>query len=154
MLADYQKLCSKWKADSKPQHVYTPDRLHLPALDPELIRKSSASFSAATSTTLDALHSRSFSLLTNEALKVLATLLMACESLCVFPQQVSFLAFPLIPKPTGGHRPILGQAALVRLYESCRMDIVNAHADYIERDCGGLGLVDPQKPLHMRKPLK
>ena len=65
VLAEYQKKCGKWKADSKPQLVYTPDRLHLPALDSALIRKSSASSSAATYTTLDALHPRSFSLLTN-----------------------------------------------------------------------------------------
>ena len=51
---------------------------------------------------------------------VTALLCAAMEAAGVPPAQVQFLTFPLIPKPSGGHRGVLGQSAFFRVWEETK----------------------------------
>ena len=81
------------------------------------LRQASLSFPATTSMAADAIHSRQYAILSNRALEIIATLIQIIEMIGLFPDDLNYLTFPLIPKPGGGQRFIMTVTSLVRLWE-------------------------------------
>eukprot|EP00959_Pyramimonas_sp_CCMP1952_P360353 7545940-Pyramimonas_sp.AAC.1 len=70
-----------WHASAAPSTVWVPNRNHLPRPTAGDIRSASASFSALTSQSLDGLHPRQLSLVSDAALDTFGALVQAIESL-------------------------------------------------------------------------
>jgi hypothetical protein len=70
-------------------------------LSPEELREVALSFPRRTGISLDGIHVRHLALLPDQALLVLATLILAIEELAALPSQVQRLFIFLIPKATG-----------------------------------------------------
>ena len=72
----------------------------------------------------DGLHPRAFYHLSDQVLKGIAEVLNRAESSGEWPSLVTTNLVHMIPKPTGGRRPIGVMATLVRIYERVRRGIV------------------------------
>ena len=87
---------------------------------PDELREAALSFPRRTGVSLDGIHVRHLALLPDEALAVLALLIMVIEALGCLPTQVQRLLIFLIPKSTGGRRPIMLAPALYRWWTRVR----------------------------------
>eukprot|EP00959_Pyramimonas_sp_CCMP1952_P367681 7701577-Pyramimonas_sp.AAC.1 len=77
-----------WQGLPTAQRAHIPDRESLPRASTEEIRAGAKSFLAATASSLDRIHPKCFSFLSDEALRVLSALWGACESLGLLPEQL------------------------------------------------------------------
>ena len=114
-----------WDARASPDPLEVLDRSCLERLTPQAIRAASNSFSPHTAQSLDGVHVRQFSCMSDEGLETLACIFQTVEKIGVFPKAVYWMLFPLLEKPKGGLRPILLCAAPVRLWERLRRPVVN-----------------------------
>jgi hypothetical protein len=89
-------------------------------LSPKELRDVGLSFPRRTGTSLDGIHVRHLALLPDDALIVLAIIILVVEQLGVLPSQVQRLLIFLIPKATGGRRPIMLAPALYRWWARAR----------------------------------
>ena len=95
-------------------------------LPPGELREVGLSFPRRTGISLDGMHVRHLALLPDEALHALATLLAVIEHLGMLPLQVQRLLIFLIPKATGGRRPIMLAPALYRWWARARRPLAEA----------------------------
>ncbi len=101
----------------------------LPMLEVAALREAAGSFRTGTSMTYDGFHPRQLASLGDEALLTLAIIFAAVERSAVWPRQVSMIVAALLPKPSGGYRPIGMAPAIYRLWAKAR----RAEADAWER---------------------
>jgi hypothetical protein len=92
----------------------------LPPLDVEELRQAGLSFKRQTGVAMDGIHVRHLALLPPLALVVLAILFQVVEQLGCLPCQVQRLLIFLIPKVTGGRRPIMLAPAFYRGWTRAR----------------------------------
>ena len=92
----------------------------MPQLEAHLLRAVSLSLAKGTASTVDGFHVRHYSLLSDAALAVLATILLLVEALGYMPTQVAFVVVVLLDKPTGLFRPIGIFASIYRLWMKAR----------------------------------
>ena len=106
----------------------------LGCVEPDAIRTASKRFRETTATSIDGLHVRHFSLLCDTGLRVLSVLFLAMEASGKIPAQVRALLVILLPKPTGGTRPIDLFPAVMRLWGRCRRSVAEAWESAHDRD--------------------
>ena len=105
----------------------------LPPITGEQLREAAGTYKEHTGRGCDAFHPKWFAWLSDELLAAFALLLMSLEKLGVWPSQISAILIALIPKNSGGTRPIGLLAALVRLWERVRKPIVAEWRRTVER---------------------
>ena len=136
---EVDKLAQCWKAADFPQEVVAPDRDSFPRATPEQIRAASRTFPEGTAQSLDRVHPRQLSMLSDEALKVLAAIYEAVESIGFFPAQLWWMMFPLLEKPKGGFRGVLLCAGPVRVWERLRRPELAAFTEMTRRPFWAFG---------------
>ena len=99
--------------------------LALPGLTPSQLRAVAKSFPHKTDVR-DGLHPRHFALFSDKLLEALALLFRYMEATGMCPLAVSSVIIALIPKPTGGVRPIGLLRSFVRIWERSRRSLVSA----------------------------
>ena len=100
---------------------------------------ASGTFSELTSQSLDGIHPKQLSLLSDPALECLAALYEAVESAGFFPQQIWWMLMPLLEKPKGGYRAILLCAGPVRVWQRLRTPCLSAFEEFSRRDYWAFG---------------
>ena len=96
----------------------------LPDFGAKELRKACRSFAAHTGWGIDNVGPRQLSWLSDELLETFATLLKSMECVGIWPSQLQEALIHLIPKPTGGRRPIGLVAALPRVWERVRKPVL------------------------------
>ena len=96
----------------------------LPPITAKQIRSAALSFSTKTAVGEDWLHPRLVAFLSEDVRDCYAQVLNTAELSGRWPSLVSVNLINLIPKPTGGLRPIGLMATLIRIYERVRKSIV------------------------------
>ena len=96
----------------------------LEAIKRDDLRKAARTFSLYTGTGEDVLQPRAFQHLSDEVLDCYAGVLNEAEASGQWPSLVTTNLVHLIPKPSGGRRPIGVMATLVRLYERVRRSLI------------------------------
>ena len=96
----------------------------LTAITGKDVRKAAMTFSVSTAIGEDGLQPRAFQHLSNTTLESYAQVLNQAEAQGEWPSLVANSLIHLIPKPSGGRRPIGVMATLVRLYERIRRGLV------------------------------
>ena len=137
--SELDALVEHWKAETFAERVEVPDRQAFPRASPDAIRAASLSFSALTSQSLDGIHPRQLSLLSDSALECLAALYEAVEAIGMFPQQIWWMLLPLLGKPKGGYRTILLCAGPVRVWQRLRRPFLTAFGQVPRRDYWAFG---------------
>ena len=89
-----------------PLAPFTSTAPELPQLTPDYLRRVSKTFPLTTAATYDGFHVRHYALLSDQALQVVATLLVAAEGLGQMPEQLRRVITHLTPK--GGRRGFEG----------------------------------------------
>ncbi len=117
------KFVAAWTADDDAGHYVWRERAALPRLSPSRLREASLLFKKGTAIAYDGVHCRHYSLLCDEALETLGTILEVCELLGTFPKQCRLVLTPLLEKPKGGYRPVAIYVSLYRLWTKARRDV-------------------------------
>ena len=107
----------------------------LPDFGAKEVRKAAATFSARTGWGTDNVGPRQFMWLSDALLESVATLLKCIEAEGLWPVQVQEALIHLIPKPTGGRRPVGLIAALPRIWDRIRRPVVVRWRDTCARGC-------------------
>ena len=134
-----RKFARLWKADPNDcgDHIVLGPRWGggeaLPRLTPKQLKQAARLFKASTATTFDGFSPRGFEHLSDEGLGVLATLMQITECLGTMPPSARTVSVALIPKATGGHRPVCIGTAYMRLYSRARSPIVSKWEDRFRR---------------------
>ena len=92
----------------------------LPDSGASQLRKAAATFSDRTGWGVDNIGPRQFMWLSDDLLDMVGKLLMAIEATGIWPRQLREALIHLIPKPTGGRRPIGLLASLLRILDKVR----------------------------------
>ncbi len=150
--AKYTRL---WKPADKPFRYQWGDEGELPPITVARLREAAATFSRRTTTTYDGFHPRQLAVLSDESLATLSLLYAAVEAGAMWPRQVALIVASLLPKASGGHRPIGIAPAVYRLWSKAR----RAEADEWEARhpraffsaCRGNGPVDTMWRLAARQ---
>ena len=119
----WDKLWSKLKhLEERPWTALRPSETGdpLPRLGHAQLRAAARSFKATTATGVDALAPVQFGWLSDPLLDQLGLLLESIEERGRWPSQIGLAMVHLIPKASGGRRPIGLLASLVRLWERAR----------------------------------
>ena len=103
----------------------------LPPLSRTELRKAASTFKHTTAAGADGLVPSQFAWLSDTLLDKVGELCTACEASGCWPSQTALALIHLIPKATGGRRPIGVLAALIRLWERARKSV----ADEWRRTC-------------------
>ena len=98
----------------------------LPALTSEKIREAARSFPSGTGLGWDQIHPRVLLRCSDELVVALVRILVACESSGSWPVLVGVNMICLIPKSSGGLRPIGLMPMVVRLWMRVRLDVARA----------------------------
>ncbi len=130
------KATAPWRDPSLAQYELLP-----PPTDEE-IKAAVNSFDVRTATGADAIHVVWLRWLSDDLLRTIARLFLAIESLGFWPHQLHVVMMRLIPKKTGGRRPIGIETTLVRLWERMRKPVVASWRLRIPRpyDCMASGI--------------
>ncbi len=96
------------------------DSEHVPAPCPGELRQASFSFKPWTGTSNEVLSPRHYGWLSDVLLLRIGQFIVLLERMGCWPEQLMEALVHLIPKPTGGRRPIGLLASLVRLWERVR----------------------------------
>ena len=104
-------------------------------------------FHAGTALSLDGVHRRVPTILSDAALEALALIIQAMEAIGAPPMQLWYLEFPFIPKSLSGMRGVLSQPALMRIWESLRSDENRQYAEQNERPYWGMGTMRSPETL-------
>ena len=115
----------------------------LPKFGAKELRRAAASFSVNTGWGVDNLGPRQFMWLSDELLNAIAVFLLEIETVGSWPQQLQEALVHLIPKPTGGRRPIGLVASLPRLWDRVRRPVLQGWRNTCQREynwmCRGKG---------------
>ena len=95
----------------------------LPPLAGSALVRASLSFKRGTCA-LGGIHPRHVALLSHGALDALAALLEAAEAVGVMPSQLLASFVALLPKQTGGLRPVVWAQSIFRVWSRARLDLV------------------------------
>ncbi len=120
LAAQRNKYRELWKPAQGPFHYKWRDKDELPQLTPEQLRTASSSFRARTAQTYDGFHPRQLACLSDDALRILSTILQAVEVSGRWPRQLGCVVTALLPKPKGGYRPIGLLPAAYRVWAKAR----------------------------------
>jgi hypothetical protein len=116
----------QWRARAGGQkRWHSEHRQALCRLQPSEIREASLSAKRDAAQTYDGFHPRHFSLLDDPALEALADIYEAAEMLASWPQQITLVTMPALPKPDGGYRLIGIFAAAYRVWARARRPIAD-----------------------------
>ncbi len=115
-----------WRPAAGPFRYEWQQEDELPPLGAQRIRSAAATFAEGTATTYDGFHPRQVGLLCDDALEVLSMILAAVEAAAVWPSQVSLVVAALLPKESGGFRPIGIAAAIYRIWSKARREEADA----------------------------
>ncbi len=102
------------------------DMESLPCLTADVLRAAALTFKEATGVGVDGISPKQCAWLSDELLSSLACYFIKLESVGVWPQQVQQALIHLIPKASGGRRPIGVLPTLVRVWERARRSQVIA----------------------------
>ena len=108
------------EAEPKELPVCADPHPALPRLGAWELRRNAQRFSGRTAVSVDGFAMRHFALLSDPALEVLAVLLEAVEKAGHLPRQVELVMIALLPKASGGWRPIGLFPGIYRLWGRCR----------------------------------
>ena len=111
-----------WKTGGGDPPPVFADVLVLPPLLPSQLMEASAAFRTATCA-LGGIHPKHISLLSPSAIAVLATLLEVAEAVGILPDQLANILIVLLPKVTGGLRPIGWLQSVFRVWSKARLHI-------------------------------
>ena len=95
-----------------------------PPITGRQVQKAAVSFKTGTGEGVDSLHPRAFLWLSQPLQEAVATFLNVVEATGTWPMTVSSVLLHLIPKPSGGRRPIAPLAAIVRVWERIGKPII------------------------------
>ncbi len=98
-------------------------RCHLPRATPAQLREASRAFSHDTAVAFDGIALRHYDMMTDDALHVLASIIVAMEAVGRLPPQLEALLMPMIGKDRGGHRAITTAPSLYRLWGRLRREL-------------------------------
>ena len=129
----WSKLAHLGTTPWREQGVHAEEGLDLPNLGHEALRTAAKSFRPRTGMGVDALVPTQFAWLSDELLDAVGEFFMALEKAGCWPGQVSLAMAHLIPKATGGRRPIGLLAFVVRLWERARKPVVEGWRDTCAR---------------------
>ena len=107
-----------------PWRGHADEGSSLPAVTAQCLRKAARSFKAQTAVGVDGVPPRTVEMLSDELLGVLANLLNSIEESGLWPQSYAVSVLHLIPKPSGGRRPIGLLPTLIRLWEKTRKEAI------------------------------
>ncbi len=130
---EYAKLWNARSGGRRRRYAPLHERDALPRLTPEMIRAASKASKLDTAQTYDGFHPRHFELLGDEPLHALADLYEAAESLGSWPDQMSLVTMPALPKPGGGYRLIGIFAATYRIWARARRPLADEWESRNER---------------------
>ena len=116
----WQKLCQHASAPWRHEVELSVPSPDLPPLGCVELRKAARTFTVTTGTGVDALVPTHYAWLSDGLLDNIGKLLGAIESSGCWPQQVMLSVIHLIPKLSGGKRPIGLLASIVRLWDRAR----------------------------------
>ena len=120
-------LASYWKATATPPKFQEPiDREAFPLASPTALIEAAKTFPVVSGASYDGFHPRQYAMLSAGGLLALALLISACERIGRLPAQLQIILFVLIPKPTGGVRPIALFASLYRVWTRLRRPVAAA----------------------------
>ena len=105
----------------------------LPELSAEVLRKAARTFKHRTAIGVDAVAPGQMAWLSDELLQALAEWMMAVEVAGVWNEQASTSIIHLIPKDSGGRRPIGILASTVRLWERARKPVIQEWRRRVDR---------------------
>ncbi len=132
LLEDYTvKYQNFWDGDD-PDDEYVEDlegwarRSHMGRPEVEALRTASAHFKLETTVAYDGFHPRHYSLLCDDALRVVGDMFVVFELVGALPKQLRLLAMPMIPKARKGHRAIAAFVSFYRLWAKVRKPYVDA----------------------------
>ncbi len=114
-----------WRPAELPFRYEWGDNEELPPLDASQLRRAASTFATRTSSTYDGIHPRHVGQLSDPALDALGIILAAVERSGMWPRQVSLIVATLIPKQTGGFRPIGLAPAIYRIWSKARRVIAD-----------------------------
>ena len=129
-------LADLWDAAPPPKHIAHQDadqydgpsgpinREACELAEPHAIAAAALSFPAASGLAADGFHPRQFAMLSRDGLCTISLLFLAMESVGHLPEQIITIIFVLLPKLTGGVRPIALFASLYRLWTRTRRPLV------------------------------
>ncbi len=141
-----QKYRQLWKPADRPFRYVWNDEEELPAMDADQLRQAAGTFATRTSSTYDGFHPRMLGNLSGPSLDTLGVILAAVERSGIWPRQVSLIVATLLPKPTGGFRPIGLAPAVYRLWSKARRSIADEWEQRHRRPffaaCSGNGPLD------------
>ncbi len=121
-------------ADSPWRNLPLPSDGHpLPPITGPDLRKASSTF-ALTAIGTDNIGPWHYSWLSDELIARFATFLQGLEAVGIWPDDLLEALIHLIPKVTGGRRPIGVLASLLRLWERTRRPVIQAWRDTCARD--------------------
>ena len=131
----------KERAESRSPIGQPPDEHFLPLM-PQAIGEAARTFPINTSLGCDNTAPRAYARLSEEALVVLATLLMALEKQAEWVEVINLVLIILLPKKTGGRRPIGLFPTLVRVWMRARIIIARVWEAAHAMPCtfGGAGM--------------
>ena len=98
--------------------------IELPKVTAQSLRRAARSFKDSTAIGVDGIPPKVVATLSDELLHVVAELVNRVEEVGAWPQSYATAVLHLIPKPSGGRRPIGLLPTLVRLWERARRDAV------------------------------
>ncbi len=121
-------------ADSPWRKLPRPPDVHpLPPITGQDLRKASSTF-ARTAIGTDNIGPWHYAWLSDELVASIAAFLQGLEAVGVWPDDLHEALIHLIPKVTGGRRPIGVLASLLRLWERARRPVIRAWRDTCTRD--------------------
>ena len=106
LAAERSKWEKVWDAEDKAGELVRLGGQDLPRLTADQLRQASKEFSDSTASGMEGLHPLHFSMLCDDGLDCLGALLEAVEEGGVLPPQLRAVLVALIPKLTGGVKPI------------------------------------------------
>ncbi len=121
-LLEYQrsKHAKLWKVANDKTLLNWPSREALPLADVARIRAAAATFDTSTACAYDGFRMRHYTLLSDPALSVVASMFRCMELLGALPPQLDLVTIPMLPKPKGGFRAIGIFPSLYRLWARTR----------------------------------
>ena len=88
------------------------------------LRRCAGTFRTATAVGCDSFFPRWFAWLSDELLEAIIDFLTTVEALGLWPREVASSIIHLIPKASGGRRPIGVMASVIRLWEAARKPVI------------------------------
>ena len=126
--AEADEWAKHWGSDTQPPNIEWPSDLGPMPARPTVhrLRRVLRTFPARTGLSWEALHPRILARLSDTRLEELIDVLMAAEAEGRWPETLAFISIVLLPKATGGFRPIGLFPTIVRIWMRLRRDMVDA----------------------------